>query len=38
LQACLGPIERTPLLDGIAETYRRFVELREQGLLDASEL
>ena len=31
LQAALGPIPRTPLRDGIAETYRRFVALREQG-------
>jgi nucleoside-diphosphate-sugar epimerase len=37
LQSRLGPIPRTPLLDGIAETYRRFVVLREQGRLDESE-
>ncbi len=30
----LGPIPRTPLAEGIAETFRRFVELRDQGRLD----
>jgi nucleoside-diphosphate-sugar epimerase len=38
LQAKLGPIPVTPLRDGIAETYRRFVALREQGRLDLSDL
>jgi nucleoside-diphosphate-sugar epimerase len=38
LQDCLGPLEPTPLRDGIAETYRRFVSLREQGRLDTSDL
>src|SRR4051794_39937567 len=36
LQARLGPISRTSLREGIAETYRRFVALREQGRLDLS--
>lgn len=34
----LGPIPRTSLHDGIVETYRRFVELRDQGRLDLSDL
>jgi hypothetical protein len=38
LQARLGPIPRTPLAQGIAETYRRFVQLRDQGRLDDSDL
>jgi nucleoside-diphosphate-sugar epimerase len=38
LDAALGPIPRTPLREGIAETYRRFVALREQGRLDLSDL
>jgi nucleoside-diphosphate-sugar epimerase len=38
LQSQLGPIPRTPLRDGIAETYRRFVALRNEGRLDASDL
>jgi nucleoside-diphosphate-sugar epimerase len=38
LDARLGPIPRTPLRDGIDETYRRFVTLREQGRLDLSDL
>ena len=38
LESRLGPIPRTPLREGIAETYRRFVELRDQGRLDASDL
>jgi nucleoside-diphosphate-sugar epimerase len=38
LEARLGPFPRTTLDDGIAETYRRFVELREQGRLDLSDL
>ncbi len=31
LESTLGPIPRTPLRDGIAETYRRFVALRDRG-------
>ena len=38
LETRLGPIPRTPLQEGIAETYRRFVALREQGRLDLSDL
>ena len=38
LQDQLGPIHRTSLHDGIAETYRRFLELRDQGRLDLSDL
>ncbi len=38
LQACLGPIPRTPLREGIAETFRRFTHLRDQGRLDLSDL
>jgi len=38
LQEQLGPISRTSLRDGIAETYRRFLELRDQGRLDLSDL
>jgi nucleoside-diphosphate-sugar epimerase len=38
VEARLGPIPRTPLRDGIAETYRRFVALQEQGRLDVSDL
>lgn len=38
LQACLGPIPTTPLREGIAETYRRFRALHEQGRLDTSDL
>jgi nucleoside-diphosphate-sugar epimerase len=38
LQARLGPIGRTSLREGIAETYSRFVALREQGRLDLSDL
>jgi len=38
LQGQLGPVPRTPLRDGIAETFRRFVALREEGRLDASDL
>jgi len=34
LQSQLGPIPRTSLRAGIAETYRRFVALRDQGRLD----
>ena len=38
LDAALGPIPRTPLRDGIAETYHRFVTLRRQGRLDLKDL
>jgi nucleoside-diphosphate-sugar epimerase len=38
LQRSLGPIPSTPLRDGIAETFQRFVELRAAGRLDASDL
>lgn len=38
LQAQIGPLKPTSLKDGIAETYRRFVELRDQGRLDLSDL
>ncbi len=38
LEAQLGPIPRTSLRDGIAETYRRFVQLREEGRLDLADL
>jgi nucleoside-diphosphate-sugar epimerase len=38
LQSQLGPIPRTSLRDGIAETYARFVELHAQGRLDDSDL
>jgi nucleoside-diphosphate-sugar epimerase len=38
LEACFGPLPRTSLEDGVAETYRRFVALREQGRLDLSDL
>ena len=38
LETRLGPIPRTPLRDGIAETYERFVKLREEGRLDLSDL
>jgi nucleoside-diphosphate-sugar epimerase len=38
LQTQLGPIRQTPLRDGIAETYRRFVALRQSGRLDESDL
>src|SRR5262249_54819604 len=38
LQASLGPIPTTPLREGIAETYRRFTMLRDQGRLDLSDL
>ncbi len=37
LQSQLGPIPRTPLRDGIAETYRRFVALHDQGRLDETD-
>jgi nucleoside-diphosphate-sugar epimerase len=38
LQARLGPLPLTPLRDGIAETYRRFLALRAQGRLDVTDL
>jgi nucleoside-diphosphate-sugar epimerase len=38
LQASLGPIPTTPLRDGIAETFRRFSALRDEGRLDLSDL
>jgi nucleoside-diphosphate-sugar epimerase len=38
LESRLGPLTRTPLRDGIAETFRRFVALRDQGRLDDSDL
>jgi nucleoside-diphosphate-sugar epimerase len=38
LQRALGPIPRTSLFDGIAETYRRFTALRDGGRLDLSDL
>ena len=38
LQARLGPIPTTPLREGIAETFRRFSTLRDQGRLDLSDL
>jgi nucleoside-diphosphate-sugar epimerase len=38
LQSRLGPIPRTSLSAGIAQTHARFVELNEQGRLDDSDL
>jgi len=38
LQKRLGTISRTKLIDGIAETYRRFSALRDCGRLDLSDL
>jgi UDP-glucose 4-epimerase len=38
LESTLGPIPRTSLRDGIAETFRRFVLLRDRGHLDLSDL
>ncbi len=38
LEAHLGPIPRPPHRDGIAETYRRFVQLRKEGRLDLADL
>jgi nucleoside-diphosphate-sugar epimerase len=35
LEAALGKVRRTPLHEGVAETYRRFVSLREQGRIEA---
>ncbi len=38
LEASLGPIPRTPLAEGVADTYRRFRALHEAGRLDLSDL
>jgi nucleoside-diphosphate-sugar epimerase len=38
LESTLGPIPRTPLRAGIAETFDRFVALRDRGKLDLSDL
>ena len=38
LDSRLGPIPRTPLRVGIAETHRRFVDLKNEGRLDLSDL
>jgi nucleoside-diphosphate-sugar epimerase len=38
LDAQFGPLPRTPLRDGIEETFRRFSVLQEQGRLDLSDL
>jgi len=38
LQAALGLPPRTPLRQGIAETFERFTELKRQGRLDLSDL
>jgi nucleoside-diphosphate-sugar epimerase len=38
LESALGPIPRTSLRDGIAETFRRFTILRDRGELDLSDL
>jgi len=38
LAARLGPVPRTPLRDGIEQTFRRFSILREQGRLDLADL
>ena len=38
LESTLGPIPRTPLRQGIAETYERFVALRRQDRLDLTDL
>jgi nucleoside-diphosphate-sugar epimerase len=38
LEACLGPLPRTSLLDGVTETYRRFAQLQAAGKLDLSDL
>ncbi len=38
LESALGPIPRTSLRDGIAETFRRFGVLRDRGELDLSDL
>ncbi len=38
LESRLGPMPRTSLREGIAETYRRFIALRDRGELDLSDL
>lgn len=38
LEARFGPLPRTSLHDGVAETYRRFAELQAAGKLDLSDL
>ncbi len=38
LEAGLGPLPRTSLRDGIAETFRRFSALQAEGRLDLSDL
>ena len=38
LEARLGPIPRTPLRQGIADTYERFARLRDEGQLDLADL
>ena len=38
LAAAFGPLPKTPLADGVAETYLRFAALRAQGRLDLAEL
>jgi nucleoside-diphosphate-sugar epimerase len=38
LEASFGPLRRTPLLEGVAETFRRFSELQAKGKLDLSDL
>jgi nucleoside-diphosphate-sugar epimerase len=38
LQKQLGPVKCTSLHEGISDTYRRFLELRDQGRLDLSDL
>lgn len=38
LQAAIGPLPRTSLADGVAETYRRFKHLSERNSLDLSDL
>jgi nucleoside-diphosphate-sugar epimerase len=38
LETTLGPIPRTSLRDGIAETYARFIAIRDRGQLDLADL
>jgi nucleoside-diphosphate-sugar epimerase len=38
LQKDLGPMPKTPLVDGIRETVKLFLELQEKGRLDTSDL
>jgi nucleoside-diphosphate-sugar epimerase len=38
LEAAFGPLQRTALLEGVAETFRRFSELQKAGKLDLSDL